>query len=348
MVAIIILLLILGLLINIHELGHFIMAKRAKVHIYEFSFGMGPKLFGKKGKDGIDYSIRAFPIGGYVAMAGEVYDDADKTVKKSDLMCNKPWLDRILIVIAGVVNNFILALVLFFLLSIIWGHTTLKPVLGEVMSGYPAYEAGLTEGDIVKKVNGRKINSYDMFILSINMKDEDKVYEIEVQKANGDIKTYNVKPKEQKDEKGNTTYVFGISSPTQRYYGFLESVKYAFVKFANTIESMWVTIISLFTGAISLKALSGPVGIYTVVDQSLQYGISQIIYLTALLSVNLGFINILPIPAFDGGRALFMIIEKIIGKPINQKIENTVHNIFFILLMILMIYITVMDIIKLF
>lgn len=344
----IILILILGLLINIHELGHFIMAKKAKVHIYEFSFGMGPKLFSKKGKDGIDYSIRAFPIGGFVSMAGEVYDDADSSVKKEDLMCNKSWINRLLIIIAGVANNFLLAIFLFFLSSLIWGHTEMKPYIGSVVDGYPAKEVGFEEGDLVLSVNGKNTESWDMFILYINTKNKSDVYDIKVKKTNGEIKDYKISPKTEKKDDGTESRLFGFGASTKEYRGLWSSIKYAFFKFATSIHSMWVVIMSLFTGALSLNALSGPVGIYQVVGESAKYGLQSIVGLTALLSVNLGFINILPIPAFDGGRALFLLIEKIMGRPINQKIENTIHNIFFVLLMILMLLITFNDIIRLF
>ena len=138
----------------------------------------------------------------------------------------------------------------------------------------------------------------------------------------------------------------GINIEQKPVTGFLESIKYAFGKFTSLISTMWITVVNLFTGKIGLNSLSGPVGIYHVVGESMEVGISQLIYLTAFLSINVGLINILPIPAFDGGRILFLIIEKIKGSPINAKFENMCHTIFFILIILLMIYITVFDIIR--
>ena len=130
--------------------------------------------------------------------------------------------------------------------------------------------------------------------------------------------------------------------------GFMASLKYTFKKFCSIIASMWITVAGLITGKISLGALSGPVGMYQVIDQARGIGFEYLVYITAFLSVNVGFINILPFPAFDGGHVLFLIIEKIKGKPVDSKLENLCHTIGFILLLILMIVVTIQDIIRLF
>ena len=148
------------------------------------------------------------------------------------------------------------------------------------------------------------------------------------------------------NEDGSETTQFGFGLDTTVKKGFFASVSYAFNKFGSIIDSMILTITSLFTGKIGLDALSGPVGIYQVVGESVSIGISQLVYIVAFLSINVGFINILPFPAFDGGRILFLVIEKIKGSPINQNFENWCHTIFFFLLIALMIYITIFDIIR--
>ena len=130
--------------------------------------------------------------------------------------------------------------------------------------------------------------------------------------------------------------------------GFIAGIKYACGKFLSTLEQMFFTVWYLITGKISVKLLSGPIGIYQVVGQASKLGFVSVLSLIALLNINVGFINILPLPAFDGGHALFLIIEKIKGSPMNPKVENTIHNIFFILLMILMLYVTLNDILRLF
>lgn len=341
------LVLILGLLIFIHELGHFITAKKSGVFIYEFALGMGPRILSKKGKDGIVYSLRLFPIGGFVQMAGEVYED-DKKIPKSKFMCNRPWYQRLIIMVAGVTMNFILALVLLFVQALIWGSTTLKPVIGNVAEGYPASEVGIEVGDTILEINEKKVKNWDSVILALNLKNDKDYYSIKVRKSDNTTETYNIEPKVEENEDGTTSKVFGIGVDPTVHKGFLNAVKYSFGKFASVINSMGMIIGNLFIGNLSLNALSGPVGIYTVVGQSAALGLSSLIYLTAYLSINLGFMNILPFPAFDGGRVLFLIIEKIKGSPVDSKLENTFHTIGFILLMILMVYITFQDIFKLF
>ena len=337
---------ILGIIILVHELGHFFWAKKFGVHIYEFSIGMGPILHTHKGKDKIDYNIRAIPIGGFVAMAGEVYEDA-KNIKKEDFMCNKPWLQRVIILIAGVMNNFLLALILLFVTALIWGSTVLKPVVDEVLLDYPMAEAGIVSGDTIVAINGHKTKTWDVAQIVLVMKNKNDYTEFVVRHKDNTIDTYKVTPIEVKDEEtGEKRTMYGMSVKADEQKGFVPAVKYAFSKFGSIVHSMWLTIGGLINGKISMKALSGPVGIYQVVDESVGYGLDYILYLVAFLSLNVGFINILPFPAFDGGHVLFLIIEKIKGSPVNQKFENICHTIGFFLLILLMIYITIQDIIR--
>ena len=155
-------------------------------------------------------------------------------------------------------------------------------------------------------------------------------------------------PETVKNDNGEEQKVFGIQMNVISEHGFLASIKYAFAKFGSVVHSMAITLGGLFTGQLSLNNLSGPVGIYKVIDTSLQQGIAQLLYVTAFLCINVGFINILPFPAFDGGHIFFMIVEKIKGSPINVKFENACNLVGFALLMLLMIYITIKDIIHLF
>ncbi len=346
-VNLLLLIFILGLIILVHEFGHFLWAKKFGVHIYEFSIGMGPIIHTHKGKDKINYNIRAFPIGGFVSMAGEVYED-DTKMKKEKFMCNKPGYQRLIILVAGVVNNFILALVLLFFIALIWGSTTTKPIVGTVLEDSPVAKAGIEAGDEILEINNIHSSSWDTLQIALYRKTDKDNYTFVVKKANGEEKTYHITPKKIKNEDGSETKQFGFGMDTTKQRGFIPSIKYAFMKFGSIVSSMGLTITSLFTGKISLDALSGPVGIYQVIGDSVSMGISQIIYIIAFLSINVGFINILPFPAFDGGRVLFLIIEKIKGSPINQKLENGLNTVGFILLMLLMIYVTIQDIIRLF
>ncbi len=350
-ITVLLLVFILGIIILVHEFGHFIWAKKFGVYIHEFSIGMGPVIFSHEGKkDHIKYNIRAVPLGGFVSMAGEVYEDDDtKKIPKDKFLCNKPWYQRLIIMVAGVTNNFILAIVLLIMGALIWGGVTSKPVIDNVIEDYPMAEAGIKKGDTITQINGHKINSWDVAQIVLYMKNDKDYYTFEIKHEDGKLETYKITPKMEKDETTKEKRaVFGIQMAQTETKNIGDCILYGFTKFGSVMESMWLTITGLFTGKISLNALSGPVGIYQVVDDSVNYGLDYIVYLIAFLSINVGFINILPFPAFDGGHVLFLVIEKIKGSPVNAKIENICHMIGFILLLILMLYITYRDILKLF
>ena len=351
MLAVIYLILMLGILIFVHELGHFIAAKKIGVYVHEFALGMGPKIFSFKRKrknDPTEYSLRLLPIGGFCAMAGEVDEDAkDLKLKKKQYMCNRSKWERFLILIAGVTMNVITAFVILFLQGLIYGNTEQKSIVGYVPEGYPISEAGIEVGDQIIKLNGYKINTWDKLTLVLNLKHESDNYEFVVEKQDGTTKTYNITPKIEVDEDGNETKVFGIGVGDKIYKGFGNAIKYAFIKLGSIISTMYIIIGSLFTGKLGLSSLSGPVGMYTIVGESAKIGFSSLMYLTAYLSLNLAVINSLPFPAFDGGRILFVILEAIKGSKIDAKVENIFHTVGFVLLMLLMIYITIQDIIRL-
>ena len=347
MLTLIYFIVILLVVITIHEFGHFIFAKMFGVYVYEFSIGMGPKIFSKKGKNGeTDYSIRAIPIGGYVQLAGEEIDD-DKSVPKDRKMYSKPAWQRFLIMFFGPMNNFILAIILLLLYGLIWGAPILTPVLTEVLEGYPAEEAGLVVGDTILEVNNHKTSTIDDVQLYFTLAKQGQTVSLKVKKADGIPERVDITPKKEKVD-GKETYKFGIAFGGDTEKGLFASIKYSFVKFGALMKQMTVVVKSLFTGKLSLKNMSGPVGIYSIVGSTASNGISSVVQLVALLSVNVGFINLIPFPAFDGGRILFLIIEKIKGSPVTTKTENIIHGIGFVLLMLLLLYITFNDILRLF
>lgn len=346
-VYLLVLIIILGFLVLVHELGHFLVAKKCGVHIYEFSIGMGPILHKHIGKDNIQYSIRALPIGGYVQMAGEVTED-DDNIKKEDFMCNKKWWQRILILIAGVTMNFITAFILLFVIALIWGASSTDPVVTSVMENSAYAEAGGLAGDTILEVDGKKTSTWDRAQILLILSNDTGYYNIKVRHENGNEETLKVTPKDTILEDGTSSKVFGISVVPTIEKGLIPSLKYAFSKFTSIYQSMFTIIGGLFTGRISTNSLSGPVGIYSIIEQSFALGLSQLLYLTAYISINLGFMNLLPFPAFDGGHIVFVLIEKLRGKPVDKNIEGWFHAVGFMLLMILMIYITIKDIIRLF
>lgn len=349
----ILLVFILGIIILVHEFGHFIWAKTFKVHIYEFSIGMGPVLKSWKGKkDKITYNIRSIPIGGFVSMAGEVYDDDEKVDKKA-LLCNKPWYQRLIIMVAGVVNNFILAIVLLIVSTAIWGGSAITPKIREVSPDSAAERAGIVPGDTIVAINDYNVKSWDKAQIILHYKNKNDYYTFKIKHQNGEIEEIKLEPDKVKDEEsGEEREVFGVYIDNEDTGNVLKVIGYAFKKFGSLVSSMIYTVWGLISGKVSISALSGPVGIYEVVGESFSYNLSQaiqyVIFILAFLSVNVGFINILPFPAFDGGHVLFLLIEAIFRRKVNEKIEGICHTIGFALIFLLMIIITINDIIKLF
>lgn len=342
--SIITFILMLGILVFVHEFGHFITAKKSGVYIYEFAIGMGPIIKTVEGKDGIKYSIRALPIGGFVQMAGEVYeDDETKQIPKNKFMCNKPWWNRLIILCAGVFNNFLLAIILLFFLALTNDVSRVVPVIDEVRPDTPAQTAGLKKGDKIISVEGTKTSSWDKVMLLLSLDEDETNYDIVIERK-GKEKEVKLKV-DIKEEDGIKSKILGVNM-IQNGRGFINSLRYAFEKFYATLDYMAYTVGGLFTGKISINALSGPVGIFEVVDKKREQGFAEIVFLTAYLSINLGLMNILPIPALDGGHAMFVLIELITRRKINQKFESIATTIFFVLLMLLMLYVTIHDVIR--
>lgn len=339
--------LILGVIVFVHEFGHFIFAKLTGVYVYEFAIGMGPKIWGKKGKE-TEYTLRAIPIGGFCQLAGEdVEDDELKKVPEDRRLQSKTAFQRFLIMFFGAGNNFIFAILVLFFMSLIWGGTTMSPTITSVVENYPADKSGIEEGDVVKEINGHKIKTSDDISLYLAITDPKEKSTFVVEKENGREVTYRFKAKKVKED-GEVSYVYGIGMQQEETKGFVNALKYTGKKTVSIFKQMFVTVGYLFTGGISLNQLSGPVGIYSVVGESSKAGIQNVLYLVAFLSINVGVINLLPLPAFDGGHILFIIVEKIKGSPVNPELENKIHMIGMILLLLLMVIITINDVIKLF
>lgn len=344
--------LVLGITVFIHELGHFLFAKKAGIYVYEFSIGMGPKLFQiHSKKDETVYSIRLFPIGGYVQMAGESVEE-DKNIPKEKMMQSKTWLQRFMTIIAGVLFNFLLAILLFFVIGLINGSPSRETFINTVEIDSPAYNAGLLENSKIVSLNGHKIKSLSHLALELEINYGEN-FDFTVVTPSGDEKTVSIKPIEKNDnvDENNDSgkkYYYGFSYKNNYEKGFFAAIKYAFTNVLALIHQMILVIFYLITGKLSLNNLSGPIGIYNIVGEAAKYGILTMMNLIGLLCVNVGFINILPLPAFDGGRLLFLVIEKIKGKSVDPKIENTIHLVGMVLLMILMVVITYNDILRFF
>ena len=337
---------ILGVIVFVHEFGHFIWAKITGVYVYEFALGMGPKLWGKHGKE-TEYTIRAIPIGGFCQLAGEdLEEDKDKKIPKNRrLQDKKPW-ERFLIMVFGPLNNFILAIILLFFIALIWGGTEMSPIITSVEDGSAAEIAGLKSLDKVVEINNHKIKTSDDLSLYLALADPKKGSNFVVERGSRKL-SYKVKPKKIKVD-GKEGYKYGIGIKQKKTHGLVNAFIYTYKKTVSIFKQMFITIGYLFTGRIKLNQLAGPVGIYSVVGEQSKAGIASLLYLMAFLSINVGVINLLPIPAFDGGHILFIVIELIKGSPVNPEIENKIHMIFLVLLMLLMLVITFNDILRLF
>ena len=341
--GIILAILVFGIIVFIHELGHFLLAKANKIRVDEFSLGMGPRLLSfVKGET--RYSLKLLPLGGSCMMGEDDVDD----MSEGSFNSKSVWA-RMSVVVAGAVFNFLLALIFS---MIVIGYTGYdEPVISGVVEGFPAQEAGLQEGDRIVKMNNKKINIwreityYNMFHPGETV---DLVYE-----RDGEKHEVTITPK--KDEDGN--YLIGITSPAQyEKANLLTATQYGVyeVKFwiCTTLESLKM----LMTGDVGVDQLSGPVGIVSVVDETYQqsksYGviivIMQMLNIGILLSANLGVMNLLPLPALDGGRLVFMIVEAIRGKRVPPDKEGWVHGIGMILLLALMAFVMFNDVKKLF
>ena len=346
MVTLILFLVILGIIVFIHELGHFIFAKKAGIYVYEFSLGFGPKLFSFKRKnDETEYMIKLIPLGGYVAMAGETVDDSDKDkVPEEKRLYNKSFIKQFLVMVAGVFNNFLLGFVLLFIMGLVWGSTFTSTTLTNLDKNYPLYQAGARNGDKIVEINNKKVKNFDDIQTRIAIAGEKSTLNIKVEDKNNNINTYSIKPKYDKETK---SYFYGISVDIKQGKGFVDAIHYAFDKFVSIYKSLIVIIVSLFTGKLGMDSLSGPVGIYGVVGIA-KSSLYSLIYLTAYLSINVGFMNLLPFPAFDGGRAFLLVIEKITKKKVPLKVETIINEIGFFLLMALMVLVTIKDVLRLF
>lgn len=345
--TLIILIVILGVIVFVHEFGHFIAAKKSGVYVSEFSIGMGPKLFSFRRKnDETLYSLRLLPLGGYNMLANT--EEENPKLKKDRILENKTFLQKILVLIMGIIFNVILAIVLLFINGLIYGSPETKPYVGNVLEDSPADKSGVESGDLILKVNDKKVSSWDEVLLETHYKELTETYYFELKSSDGKIKKIDIAPLVSKNEENEEVRTFGFSSANIKRTGFVNALKYAFTGTYSMIDSLFVILGNLFTGKIGADNLSGPIGVFTVVDTVKESGLESLIYLTAYLSLNVGIINLLPIPVFDGGRILLVIIEKIKGKKVNPKLESYLNTAGAILLIILMIFVTLNDILKLF
>lgn len=319
------------LLIFVHEFGHFITAKLCGIKVNEFAIGMGPAFFQRQKGETL-YSLRVFPIGGFCAMEGEDEDSEDERAFN-----NQPAWQRAIVLAAGSIMNLLTAIVLMIIIAFYMGQAT--TTIDVVQDGSPAYEAGIMAGDEIVMINGDEIGEWtDLQTIVGENGGEEITFTVLRDGAETDIA---VTP--QYDEEAGRSLV-GVTPQMAR-----NPVKAVGTGIQNTWDMtvmMYDLIGQLFTGDVSAKELSGPVGIVYVVNDSAKMGFIYVVYLAALLSLNLAVINLLPFPALDGGRLIFLLIRKITGKRVTDEMEGKIHFIGILLLFALMIYVTWNDIIR--
>lgn len=337
-------LLALGFLIFIHELGHYWAARATGVRVEEFAVGFGPAIL-KHERNGIVYRLNWVPLGGYVRMLGE---DNPEAASAPDNFNNRPLAARVLVIAAGVIMNMIGAFLILTLLFNFYGTPEPQLNIANVVAGKPAAEAGLLAGDRVMAINNKQItDNFNVFNEEIRA-NENKPIEIEVLREGKSVELTTV-PK--KNEQG--TVAIGVEIRPERVYirsgDFMANTEYAF-RHTGEITTMTINgFKQLFTGAVSFNDLGGPVEIIRITGQASQTGMQHFLYIVALLSVNLAVLNIMPFPALDGGRLVFLFLEWIRrGKRVSTEREASINFIGILCLLTLMVLVTFKDVFKIF
>ena len=326
-----------GLIILIHEIGHFTAAKLSGVRVIEFSIGMGPKLFSINHGE-TDYSIRALPIGGFVQMHGESEDDEDVEDNDKSALSNKSPLIRFIVFFAGAFMNLVLAVIIFTAITMNFGYKT--NLIDDVVADTPAYEAGLRKGDVLLSLDGKKLMTPDDLSMGLAMQKGGSVT-LEYDR-NGEVKTTQIKPIEDK----NGMFIIGVNNHKVTNPGIFESIKQGGKELIGMIGQTFTSFKMLITGEVNFKTdVGGPVTIIKMTSEAAKMGIWNLMNLTAFLSVQIGVFNLLPFPALDGGHIFTVLIEGITRKKIPSKILNAVNTVGFILLMAFMAIVVLKDII---
>ena len=338
--SIIVSVLVFSVVIMIHELGHFIMAKASGIKVNEFSIGMGPQLFGKTIGD-TEYSVRALPIGGFVAMEGE-----DEESDAEGAFNSVPVQNRIGVVVAGAVMNMILGFLVLFFLTSRQSAITSKKVYG-FYENARTQQTGLMVDDEIIAINGRKC-----YIAN------DVIYEF-ARTQNG-VADFTVIRDGKKVELEDVTFDTYVDEQTGLKQMVIDFSVYPIDKtFPNMVKEaanwtvsiarmVFLSLVDLVTGNVPINQMSGPVGIVSTISDAVSYGLESVLMILAMITINLGVFNLLPFPALDGGRLVFLLIELVRGKPVDQKYEMWVNGAGMLILFAFMIFVTFSDITRLF
>lgn len=341
---------VLGVLIFVHELGHFLVARRVGVTVQRFSFGFGPKLFGVQRGD-TEYRLSLIPLGGYVKMLGEEPEEGEENKESPDSFSAQSVFKRMAIVLAGPMMNFVLAIVVFALLYTFYGIPRLKPAIGSVTPGSPAERAGLQAGDEVFSLNGQPITEWDELSEGI-VKSGEGALTLGVRRGE-ETTTITVKP-----EVNEIKNIFG-EAVKRPVIGIVASQKveiekadplragyYSLEQTAYLSKLFLLTVVKLVEGVLPMNTLGGPLLIAQMAGEQAKEGMVNLIHFMAVISVNLAVLNLLPIPVLDGGHLLFFTIEAIRRKPIAVQKVELAQKIGMFLLLLLMVFVFYNDIMR--
>lgn len=354
-INILVFLLILTTIVTVHEFGHFIAAKFFGVYCGAFSIGMGPKIFAKKGKE-TEFQIRAIPIGGFVTMAGEADQEENEDFKDIPVersLKGKKTYQKLIIFLAGVFNNFLLAVIILMCLSMTVGLVPADDAkIGAISKGSVAEKASIQVGDTITKVENITTSEIT------EIKDFNDLTKALTAKGNDPMQTFNITvirngqelviPVTAELNSDTHRYLLGVTQASKTL-GFVDSLKYTMTTFGQMALLICSALASLVTRfASTVHELSGPVGIYSITADVTQSGqFSELFYLMALLSVNIGVFNLMPIPGLDGAQALFAIAEGIMHREIPVNTKAFIQFIGLTLVLALMLFVTYQDIIRL-
>ncbi|MHC1694574.1 MAG: RIP metalloprotease [Eubacteriales bacterium] len=340
-VTILIAILVFGIMIFIHELGHFLSARASGVTVKEFAIGMGPKiLWHRSKKTRTIYALRLFPIGGFCNMVGE-----DEEVDDAGSFSTKPIWKRLIIILAGAIMNLLLGFVLMSILVTSANGYYSPKVLRFASEGSMSDQTGLYVGDEIVKVNSKRINIYNDLVYAL-IRDGAQPVTLEVIRNGEKVVLKDVKFPSAKE--GSITYGSVDFYPVVEEKTLGVVIKQTFFQSLSTVDMVWTSLLDLVAGKYGMEAVSGPVGVTKEIGNAVKSGPTNFLYLFAVITINLGVVNLLPLPALDGGRVVFLLIELVRGKPVKPEYEGYVHLVGIVLLLMLMVVVTYNDIVKIF
>jgi regulator of sigma E protease len=352
---------VINLIVVSHELGHYWAARKVGVKITRFSVGIGPEIFGFDDKNGTRWCFSAFPVGGYVMMLGdadisssteseESIKDLNEDEKKASIVCRNNW-EKMWIAFAGPLSNYVYSFVVLLVMGMFYGVPKHLPVVGHVLENSPAAAAGFLAGDRILSLDGEKVNKFRDVLVLISNSDNEK-FRFEIDRA-GERLSIDVKPRIVEKDRPlggkKKTMLLGLQSgdPGFERLSLLGAVANAFQECVSTTLEMVRMLSRLFSGKKSLDDFGGVVHMASVAGGMCANGnFAMLIIFTTMLSLNLGFINLFPLPVLDGGRILFYFFEEITGRKLNEKVMEYIVTACALLLIVLMLATTVNDVLK--